>query len=165
MQVKLIFTRKVVLLASFWKWGFLELGSGLSLMISVVQLNLSTTATLGTEESGRCREVLNKSQCMDFLSAWTKNCGRCREVDARGGFDLILAKPTQFYCVLPMKPGIMFFKTHYKEKWAKLRSSYVVLVDSQIRSYLNSVTGRKRTALASKRTAWKRQKRSYIRDA
>ena len=29
MQIKLIFTRKVVLLASFWKWGFLELGSGL----------------------------------------------------------------------------------------------------------------------------------------
>ena len=27
MQVKLIFTRKVVHLASFWKWGFLELGS------------------------------------------------------------------------------------------------------------------------------------------
>ena len=23
---------------------------------------------MGTEESGRCREVLNKSQCMDFLS-------------------------------------------------------------------------------------------------
>ena len=30
MQIKLIFTRKVVHLASFWKWGFLELGSGLS---------------------------------------------------------------------------------------------------------------------------------------
>ena len=29
MQVKLIFTRKVVHLASFWKWGFLELGGGL----------------------------------------------------------------------------------------------------------------------------------------
>ena len=29
MQVKLIFTRKVVHLASFWKWGFLELVSGL----------------------------------------------------------------------------------------------------------------------------------------
>ena len=29
MQIKLIFTRKVVYLASFWKWGFLELGSGL----------------------------------------------------------------------------------------------------------------------------------------
>ena len=29
MQIKLIFTRKVVHLASFWKGGFLELGSGL----------------------------------------------------------------------------------------------------------------------------------------
>ena len=29
MQTKLISTRKVVHLASFWKWGFLELGSGL----------------------------------------------------------------------------------------------------------------------------------------
>ena len=29
MQIKLIFTRKFVHLASFWKWGFLELGSGL----------------------------------------------------------------------------------------------------------------------------------------
>ena len=29
MQIKLIFIRKVVHLASFWKWGFLELGSGL----------------------------------------------------------------------------------------------------------------------------------------
>ena len=28
MQIKLIFTRKVVHLAWFWKWGFLELGSG-----------------------------------------------------------------------------------------------------------------------------------------
>ena len=28
-HIKLIFTRKVVHLASFWKWGFLELGSGL----------------------------------------------------------------------------------------------------------------------------------------
>ena len=41
-------------------------------MISVAQLNFSTTATLGTEESGGCREVLNKSQYMDFLSAGTK---------------------------------------------------------------------------------------------
>ena len=29
MQIKLIFTRKVVHLTSFWNWGFLELGSGL----------------------------------------------------------------------------------------------------------------------------------------
>ena len=27
----------------------------------------TTTATLGTEKSGHCREVLNKSQCMDFF--------------------------------------------------------------------------------------------------
>ena len=32
MQIKLIFTRKVVHLASFWKWGFLERGSGLLLV-------------------------------------------------------------------------------------------------------------------------------------
>ena len=31
-----------------------------------IQLNLSKRATLGTEESGRCKEVLNKSKCMDF---------------------------------------------------------------------------------------------------
>ena len=30
MQIKLVFTRTVVHLVSFWKWGFLELGSGLS---------------------------------------------------------------------------------------------------------------------------------------
>ena len=36
-----------------------------------MQLNLSTVATLGTEESGCCREALNKSQCMDLLSAGT----------------------------------------------------------------------------------------------
>ena len=29
MQIKLIFTRKVLHLASFWKWGFMELRSGL----------------------------------------------------------------------------------------------------------------------------------------
>ena len=37
-----------------------------------MQLNLSTVATLGTEESGCCRKALNKSQCMDLLSARTK---------------------------------------------------------------------------------------------
>ena len=33
-----------------------------------------------TEESGHCREVLSKSQRMDFLSTGTKKSGRCREV-------------------------------------------------------------------------------------
>ena len=28
-QIKLIYTRKIVHLASFWKWGYLELRSGL----------------------------------------------------------------------------------------------------------------------------------------
>ena len=36
MQVKLIFTRKVVHLASFWKWGFLELGSALFDEVSIL---------------------------------------------------------------------------------------------------------------------------------
>ena len=31
MQIKLFFTRNLAHLASFWKWGFLELGSGLLL--------------------------------------------------------------------------------------------------------------------------------------
>ena len=39
MQIKLIFTRKVVHLASFWKWGFLELGSGLFLWIKLAWNN------------------------------------------------------------------------------------------------------------------------------
>ena len=46
----------------------------------MLQLNLFTTAALGTEESGRCSEVLSKSQCMDFLSAGTMKSGHCREV-------------------------------------------------------------------------------------
>ena len=37
-----------------------------------LQLNLSTTATFGTEESGHCRQVLSKSQCMDFFVLGTK---------------------------------------------------------------------------------------------
>ena len=37
-----------------------------------LQLNLSTMATFGTEESGHCRKVLSKSQCMDFFVLGTK---------------------------------------------------------------------------------------------
>ena len=51
-----------------------------------MQLNLYTTATLGTEERGGCcREVLNKSQCIDFLSTGTKTSGLCGEVAVNGG--------------------------------------------------------------------------------
>ena len=51
-----------------------------------LQLNLSTTATFGTEESGHCRQVLSKSQCMDFFVRGDgKNSGCCREVAVSGG--------------------------------------------------------------------------------
>ena len=41
MQIKLIFTRTVVHVASFWKWGFLELKSGLLLFGFFTAINLS----------------------------------------------------------------------------------------------------------------------------
>ena len=51
-----------------------------------LQLNLSTTATFGTEESGHCRQVLSKSQCMDFFCPRDeRNSGCCREVAVSGG--------------------------------------------------------------------------------
>ena len=50
-----------------------------------VQLNLSTTATLRTEESGRCREVWNKSQCMDFFVPRDKKSGLCLQVAVSRG--------------------------------------------------------------------------------
>ena len=55
-----------------------------------VQLNLSTTATLGTDKSGHCREVAvvqrlkQEWMYMYGLSAKKKN-GRCREVAVSGG--------------------------------------------------------------------------------
>ena len=39
-------------------------------------LNFSTTVTLGSEEIGRCREVVTKSQWMDFLPAGKEKSGR-----------------------------------------------------------------------------------------
>ena len=50
-----------------------------------IKSNLSTTDTLGTEESGRCRGVLNKSQCMEFCPPEGKKRGLCREVADSGG--------------------------------------------------------------------------------
>ena len=41
MQIKLIFTKNVLHLASFWKWEFLDLGNGL-----LVVLTLSTGTPL-----------------------------------------------------------------------------------------------------------------------
>ena len=45
-------------------------------------------STLRTEESGHCREVLNKSQCLDFLSTGTKKSGSCREVAVSGSLTI-----------------------------------------------------------------------------
>ena len=59
--------------------------------------NLSTTATLGTEESGRCREILNKSQCMDFLSAGTQEVAVVlREVAVSGGSTVVFFVNVKF---------------------------------------------------------------------
>ena len=64
----------------------------LSFKTYYIQLNLSTTTTMGTEESGHCikrggrsGEVLIESQCMDFLSVGTKKSSCCTEVATRGG--------------------------------------------------------------------------------
>ena len=53
------------------------------------QFNLSTKATLGSKESGGCREVLNKSQCIYFLSARMKTSGHCREVAISRGSNVL----------------------------------------------------------------------------
>ena len=53
-HAKLIFTRKVVHLASFWKWGFLELGNGLfyyidaSVLLESIPLVKFIKTTFGT---------------------------------------------------------------------------------------------------------------------
>ena len=38
------------------------------MILKVSPLNLFTTATLGTKENGRCKEVLNKTQSMEFFA-------------------------------------------------------------------------------------------------
>ena len=56
-----------------------------------LQLNFSTTATLGTEESGLCREVAIeerlKQEWMYGLS--TKKSGRCSEVAGSEGLSVL----------------------------------------------------------------------------
>ena len=65
-QIKLIFTAKVLHLASFWKWEFLELGSGLfwffffyikeTLLCMPSHQNLHTSKIIHTAEKERGRE-------------------------------------------------------------------------------------------------------------
>ena len=67
--------------------------------ISEIQLNLSTTATLGTRESDRCRKVANverfKRESMFWLSAIKS--GHCREVAEVGicGGSTVMIRPTK----------------------------------------------------------------------
>ena len=54
-----------------------------------LRLNLSTTATLGIDESDRCREVAvvvsSKQELMYVLLLSSKKSGRCEEVAVSGG--------------------------------------------------------------------------------
>ena len=50
-----------------------------------IQLNLSTMTTLETEESGRCREVLNKKYMYGFFVRGDEKSGRCIEVAINRG--------------------------------------------------------------------------------
>ena len=53
-------------------------------IVSFLQLNLSTTATLGTEESGRCREDGTRVDVCTVRQKKKEN-GRCRKVAVSGG--------------------------------------------------------------------------------
>ena len=55
-----------------------------------IQSNLHTTATLGTEESGRRKEVFTRINVWIFLSAGTKKSGRCGEVTVSGGWTVLV---------------------------------------------------------------------------
>ena len=59
-----------------------------------LRLNLSTTATLGIDESGRCREVAivvsYKQESMYVLLLSSKKSGRCEEVAVSGGVTVLL---------------------------------------------------------------------------
>ena len=72
MQIKLIFTRKVVHLASVWKWRFLELGSGL------LSYHLMNTQHVSTKLW---------SALVDFFYSWKD----CKYIHSRIWFDHFFA--------------------------------------------------------------------------
>ena len=63
-QIKLIFTRKVVHLISFWKWGFLELGSGL--LMKLYMIRNKTCRCKIREFWGPSAEIRGKNLSWDF---------------------------------------------------------------------------------------------------
>ena len=72
-QIKLIFTRKVVHLASFWKWGFLELGSGL--LIGALQAGRQSERGTGSELRVGAHYRNRKWEAKDFDKVYTVVCG------------------------------------------------------------------------------------------
>ena len=83
MQIKLIFTRKVVHLASFWEWGFLELGSGL-LGISAAPEIEPTTSRSAVKRSPtellRPRLSPTTCKCLSFQLFFFPQCKNSLEL-------------------------------------------------------------------------------------
>ena len=93
MQIKLIFTRKVLYLASFWKWEFLNLGSSLFMTVGIGKrtnlFSLKRTLTYpgcqrhlcrnsaNTETSRRTREKPLEPRVTLARTKWN----RCPEID------------------------------------------------------------------------------------
>ena len=57
----------------------------------LIQVKLSTTATLGTEKSGHCREmvVVEAETTVNVQTVRLKKNGRCREVTVSGGWSVV----------------------------------------------------------------------------
>ena len=72
-QIKLIFTRKIVHLASFWNWGFLELGSGL--LIGALQARRQSERGTGPELRVGAYYQNRKWEAKDFQKVYTVVCG------------------------------------------------------------------------------------------
>ena len=73
LQMKLIFTRKIVHVASFWKWGFLELGSGL--LIGALQAGRQSERGTGPELRVGAHYRSRKWEAKDFEKVYTVVCG------------------------------------------------------------------------------------------
>ena len=65
--------------------------------IHVIQLNLSTMATWGTEKNGHCRE--SETRVIVWTVRRKKNC-RCREVAVSGDWTVVDNRKERPYLVL-----------------------------------------------------------------
>ena len=81
-----------------------------------IQLNLSKAATLGTEESGHCKEVVvverfQTSRMYGFFVRRDQKIGHCREVTVSRGSTVLFKKAGTFYTVYSF---YVFLQTQYK---------------------------------------------------